>query len=212
MPCAALGIDAGGGLVEQQELGLVQHGGGQRELLFPAARQRAGELPLPRREAELLERAVDPFAASVEPMDSRRELEVFADGEVPVETEMLRHVAGLALDRFALAHQVVAEAAATAAIGRQQAADHAQCGRLARAVRTEEAADATLLDRQAQPVDHGAWAVALHQVVDVDRQAHGLASAMNSSTAMGRPGCSSSCVGSGRASIMKTSLARALCE
>ena len=41
-----LRIDAGGGLVEQQEIGLWQYAGAQREALFPAAGQRAGELCL----------------------------------------------------------------------------------------------------------------------------------------------------------------------
>ena len=56
-----LGIDAGGRLVEQQQPGLVQHAGGQRQPLLPAARQRAGELVLARRQPEPLQRVVDPL-------------------------------------------------------------------------------------------------------------------------------------------------------
>ena len=41
---ARLGIDAGGRLVEQQQLGLVQHARGERQALLPAARERPGEL------------------------------------------------------------------------------------------------------------------------------------------------------------------------
>ena len=41
---ARLGVDAGGRLVEQQQLRLVQHAGGEREPLLPAAGQLAGQL------------------------------------------------------------------------------------------------------------------------------------------------------------------------
>ena len=55
----------------------------------------------------------------VEAVDAADELEVLADGEVLVETEALSHVAGLALDGVAFAHQVVAEAGAATAVGGQ---------------------------------------------------------------------------------------------
>src|SRR6185369_3104649 len=99
-----------------------------------------------------------------------------------------------------------------AAVGSQQAADHAQRRGLARAVGPEEAADAALLDAEADMVDHGALAVALDQVVDVDRQRHGRLYGANGATVIGRPGGSLVWVGSGRASIRNTSLARALWE
>ena len=41
-----LRIDAGGGLIEQQQIGLRQNAGAEREALLPAAGQRAGELQL----------------------------------------------------------------------------------------------------------------------------------------------------------------------
>ena len=53
---AGLRIDAGGGLVEQQQLRLVQGGDGEREALLPAAGEGAGELLAPLGEAELVER------------------------------------------------------------------------------------------------------------------------------------------------------------
>ena len=39
-----LGIDAGGGFVEQQQRGVGQGAGAERETLLPAARKLAGEL------------------------------------------------------------------------------------------------------------------------------------------------------------------------
>ena len=41
---ARLGVDAGGRLVEQQQLRLVQQAGGKRQPLLPAAGKLAGEL------------------------------------------------------------------------------------------------------------------------------------------------------------------------
>ena len=58
-----LGIDAGGRLVEQQQLGRMQHAGGQRQALFPAAGQIAGQLVLAIGEPEPLERARRPRRA-----------------------------------------------------------------------------------------------------------------------------------------------------
>src|SRR6185503_2393290 len=105
-----------------------------------------------------LQRGIDPLLQPVEPVDAADELEILADGEILVEAEALGHVSGLALDRLALAHQVVAQARTAAAVRREQAADHAQGRGLARAVGAEEAADAALLDAEAQMVDHGARA------------------------------------------------------
>ena len=56
---ARAGVDAGGRLVEQQQLGLVQHAGREREALLPAAGQRAGELRRAAAEAQAFDRPVD---------------------------------------------------------------------------------------------------------------------------------------------------------
>ena len=51
-----LGIDAGGRLVEQQQLRARQRAGAERQPLLPAARQFAGDLLLAAGEAEPLDR------------------------------------------------------------------------------------------------------------------------------------------------------------
>ena len=144
-----LRVDAGGGLVEQQQLGLVQDGRGQRQALLPAARERAGELVLAVGEAQPLERLGHPLAASVHGVDAGDEVEVLLDAEILVEAEALGHVADLALDRPRLLDDVVAEAGAAAPVGRQQAAQHADGRGLAAAVGAEEAADLAALDLDA---------------------------------------------------------------
>src|SRR4030095_6084933 len=95
----------------------------------------------------------------------------------------------------------------------EQAADHPQRGRLARAIGPQEAADATLLDGEVHVVDDGARTVALHQVMDVYCEGHDPPSAKGA-TLTGRPGASAMLSGtlSGRASIRNTNLLLALCE
>ena len=93
-----LGIDAGGRLVEQQQLRLRQDAGAERQPLLPAARQLAGELVGASREPE------PPDGLGRRPprvrhaIDARHEFEILADRQVVVEAEALRHVADVALD------------------------------------------------------------------------------------------------------------------
>ena len=56
-----LGVDAGGRLVEQQQLRFVQHAGGEREALLPAARELAGELVAAVAEAHALDDLAPPL-------------------------------------------------------------------------------------------------------------------------------------------------------
>src|SRR5215208_3123790 len=98
------------------------------------------------REAELVERDRHPLGDAVEAVNPGDEGEIFFDRQVFVKREALRHIAGLALDRFRLAREVEPEHLAMAAVGRQQSAQDAQrCG-LARAVWAEEAGDMPLLN------------------------------------------------------------------
>ncbi len=193
----------------------MQDAGRQGQPLLPAAGQRAGQLVLARRQLQPFQRAGRPgLLQPVEPVDAADELEVLANGEILVETEALGHVAGLALDRLAVVHEVVAEAGAAPAVGRQQAADHAQGRGLARAVRPEEAADAALFDGEAEAIDDGARAVALHQIMDVDRQCHGAAlhEWLDGDRQARLPARRCPARFAGRASTRNTSLVRALWE
>ena len=91
----------------------------------------------PRR--SIMSRAAPPrVAQAVEPRD---ELQVLAHRKVLIQAEALRHVADLALEPVGVAADVVAEAAPLAAVGRQQAAEHADGGGLAGTVGAEEAVD-----------------------------------------------------------------------
>src|SRR6185369_534889 len=138
---ARLGVDAGRRLVEQQQLGLVDQAGGEREALLPAAGELAGELLLPSRESEPLEARFDARAPVRDRVHARDEVEVLAEAQVLPEAEALRHVPDAPLDALAVLQDVEAEAGAAPAVGVQEAAEHADEGRLAAAVGAEEAAD-----------------------------------------------------------------------
>ncbi len=128
---SGLGIDAGGRLVQQQQARLVHDAGGQRQPLFPAAGQRAGELVAPAGKAKLFQRPCDMILDRFQAVQAGNEFEVFTDCQVLVERELLRHVANLVLDLQALGPEVIAEHGAFAFVGRQQPAHHADRCRLA---------------------------------------------------------------------------------
>ena len=121
-----LGIDAGGRLVEEQELRLVHDAGGERQPLLPAAGQRAGELVLAVGQAELRQRPVDMFGARRQVVEPGDEVEILPDRQILVEGEALGHVADFELDAVGLGRDVVAEAGAAAR--RRVSATRRSCG------------------------------------------------------------------------------------
>ncbi len=104
-----LGVDAGGGLVEQQQLRLGEDAGAQRQTLLPAARQLARQLPLAPRQPEPLDGGARLPARVGHAVDAGHELEVLQDRQVLVQAEALRHVADVALDLLVLRADVEAE-------------------------------------------------------------------------------------------------------
>src|SRR5262249_7109131 len=133
--------DAGRGLVEQEQLWLVQHAGGKRQPLFPAARERARQLIAPRCQTETLERLVDPLLQRLHVVHAADEIEVLANREILVEAETLGHVANALLDLGRLRPNVETEAGTLAGVRGQQSAEHADRRGLAAAVRAEKSHD-----------------------------------------------------------------------
>ena len=76
-------------LDEQQELRLVEHAGGQREALLPAAGEGARELAGPGLEPEPLDGLLHGLAPAGQAEDARREVEVLPYGEILPEGEFL---------------------------------------------------------------------------------------------------------------------------
>ena len=131
----------------------MQHAGGEREALLPAARQLPGQLVAAVLEPHALQDRPNRLASIPHLVDARDEVEVLEHREVLVEAEALRHVADLAANLVRLADDVVAEALTRARVRLEQAAEHADRRRLAAAVRAEKPADLALGDLQAQTFD-----------------------------------------------------------
>ena len=178
--------------------------------MFPAARQFAGELILAAGQAKPLDGGARRCSRLRDAVDAADELEILAHRQVLIQAEALRHVSDLQLDLVGLGADVVAKAGAGAFIRRQQPAQHADGGRLAGAVRAEEAVDRAALDLHREVTHHRAAIEFFRQALHVDDDVG--ASVISQGpcgkvTVTGWPtrnfsGCS------GRASIRKTSLAR----
>ena len=142
------GIDSGGGLVEKEDGRPVQHRAAQRQALLPSARKRAGNEILLALEIGHLKRPFDAFLKifrrnAVEPGE---ESQVFDHLEIVVERELLRHVADVLAHGFRFTANIVSGNLCAAGGGLQQAAEHANGGGLAGAVRPEEAKDLAFSD------------------------------------------------------------------
>jgi len=145
-----------------------QRAGAEREALFPAA----GELPRKLLLAALQSKTLNHVARralrigyAIEPRD---EFEILPHRQILIEAEALRHVADMPLDLVGVPADVVAEASALAAVGRQQAAQHADGRRLARTIRPEEAIDRAASHLHRQIADHLARAERFRQAAHID--------------------------------------------
>ncbi len=140
-----LGVDAGGGLIEQQKSWRMHDAGRQRQALLPAARQRAGKLVAAGGQPQRLDGAGDVCLHRPQTVEPGDELQVLRNRQVLVEREPLGHVADLVLDHPAVGDDVIAEHRARALVRRQQPAHHADRRGLAGAVGPKEADDLALL-------------------------------------------------------------------
>ena len=87
------GVDAGGGLVEDEQLRRVDEGAGERQLLLHAAREPLGQAVAEGRHPHHLEELVAAGAVAAHVVDLGEEGDVLVHGEVAVEREALREVA-----------------------------------------------------------------------------------------------------------------------
>ena len=202
---ARLRIDARRRFVQQQQLRAVQHARGESEPLLPAAGELARKLVAARAEPEPVDRRPHDLRAFGNPVHSRDEIEVLADGQVFPQRKALRHVADLALDRVGLADHVEAEAGPAAVVRREQAAQHPDRCRLAAAVGSEKAVDLAALHLQREIPHDVLVAEMLVETMHVDGgSGHGRLTA----TSTGCPGRSRmASAAAGRASTRKTSFA-----
>ena len=148
------GIDAGGGFVEQQQIGLVDQGTGQGEFLLHTAGEPIGAAVAELGQAGEVQQALGPCAPlrSVHLVQVGEEGQVLIDAEVAVQAELLRHVADAGLDGLRLGAQVVAQHLGPAGGDIEQASQQAQRGGLARAVRPHQAKELTARHLQVETV------------------------------------------------------------
>ena len=136
-------IDAGRRFVEDQQVGVVQQGAAQAELLLHAARQLAGRAVGKGGEAGGLQQVGDAALAlgGVQAEEAAEELEVFGDAEVCVEVaaQTLRHIGDARLEGGAASAvgNVGAEDVDVALLDFLGGGDQAEQGRFADAVRAD---------------------------------------------------------------------------
>ena len=139
------GVDAGGGLVEDEQVGVVDQGRAEPDLLFHASRELPGRPVGERVEAGRLQERVDPCPAlgAGEPEQLCEEVDVLEDAQLEVEvlSQALRHVGDERTDGVAVpaVGDVSAEHLHAAALDLLRAGDDPHEGRLADAVRADQA-------------------------------------------------------------------------
>src|SRR5262249_32138296 len=155
-------IDAGSRLVQQQHPWLGDQGTDQPELLLHPAAQLSGEAVDEATEVEHLEVSVASRGdiATWHGPQVARVAEVFGDGEVRVQAEGLRQIAGL---RPSLPRRTAEDLGrATACL--HDSGEDLEGGRLARAIGTDETEDLALADLEADAAHGVDRAVALPEV------------------------------------------------
>jgi hypothetical protein len=168
---AALGVEPGRRLVQEQDARVVDEGEGEIETALHAARVAADLAVGGLHQADALEQSVAARAALGlrDALERGLEAHVLAPGEQAVEGCFLERGADRHPHLGALSHDVVTRHARRARGGRQQRGEHEDGRRLARAVGPEEAVDLARLDGQVDPVDgpHPAFELA-HEAFDLD--------------------------------------------
>ena len=168
---AALGIEAGRGLVEEEDAGRVHERKREVEAALHAAGVAAHLAVRGVGQADALEQlgaAADALALG-QAVQRGLEAQVLATRQQRVERGLLEGGADRLAHVRAVADDVVAGNARGARGGRQQRGEHEHGGRLAGAVRAQEAIDLARLDAEVDPVHRADAALELaDETVDLD--------------------------------------------
>src|SRR5713226_8356654 len=161
------GINTRGGLVEEKKCRLVQHGAAEGEALLPATGKLRGQAIQIGCEAVDLDNFVDAAlqARWLQAVNAAVELQVFRDGQIVVQAEVLRHVADALANGFGIGANVEAFDQGGTAAERQKAREHFNDGGFSAAVRAEEAEDFAFFDAEADVVDGGKVAETPNQML-----------------------------------------------
>ena len=165
------GVEAGGGLVEEEHAGAGHEGGGQVEPAPHAARV-AGDDPVGGLgEGEVVEQDRGPLGRllAAELVQLAQHDQVLPAGEEGVDGGVLGGQADPAADLVGLAADVEAGHGGGALVGLGEGGEDAHGGGLARPVGPEDGGDGADRDLQVDAVEGDGVAVALDQAVGVDR-------------------------------------------
>jgi hypothetical protein len=163
---ARLGVDADGGLVEEEEAGAVDEGGAEVQPALHAAGEDGGAVVGAVLEGDGGEDLVDAEGqvAAADAVDFAEKPEIFAGGEVSVDGEVLGddadEAAGVAVGRV----EGFAEEADAARVGGEESGDDRKERGLAGSVGAEEAEHLAGVDREGDAVEGGRGAVILADV------------------------------------------------
>ncbi len=152
---AALRVEAGGRLVEKQQLRVVDQAEPDVEATLLAARVRAYFAVGGALELEHLDQLAGALASRLDCHSVKAPLEdeLGAADDLPVGSTRLADVADSLADLARLGGQVAARDSRGAAARRHQRGEHTKRGRLAGSVRSEEAEDLASADAQVDPDD-----------------------------------------------------------
>ena len=159
-------VEAGGRLVEEDQIGIANHRGGEIESALLTAGE-FGAAPIGvLGEADQLERVVRVHRVVVE---SRREVEHFARRQSLHRRAALEHDPDASVELAALTLGVVAEHGDLTCVALAVALEDFDQGRLAGSVGSEERVDLSGIDLQVDGIDGGDRSVSLGDAADADR-------------------------------------------
>ena len=155
----ATGIETGGRLVEEDDRRIAEQRACERDALAEPLREAAAEIVRPAGEVDRRQRLPDPGLRLRELVQPGEELEVLGHGETQVEAGVLGHHRDPLANLDAVCRvERQTRHAGRAGGGGDQGGEHAHGGRLAGAVRAEEAehlaggdAEGDVIDRDAAP-------------------------------------------------------------
>ena len=173
-------IDAGGGFVQNQQVGVVHQGAAQAEFLLHAAGELAGGAAGKGCQAGGEHQALDMLLALVfvQAEQAGVEIDVFIHGKRRVEVfaQALRHKGDARQQRFALGlvRHIMPEHAHFAALERANAGNQRKQGGFAHAVGADQADGGAAPDGERHAAQGLHFAVGVRELADFDGVRHGL--------------------------------------
>jgi hypothetical protein len=173
---AAVGVEAGGGLVQEQHPGVADQAGGEVEAVAHAPGVRLHRPSRGVGELEALQQLVGAGAggAAGQAQQAGDEVQVLATAERLVQRRVLAGDADQLPHLVRLAADVVALDGGVPGVGADQGGEDAHRGRLAGPVRAQQAEHRAQFRLEVDAGQGGRAAEALHQPLGIDRGFHGL--------------------------------------